>query len=593
MKRLTIIALIVLGTTINSAQAPIPTGTITQTQHINSPTSSVKKKNMSKSSIRPDSPVQQRSTNKATKAQNSSALKNLEKESSDLPPEEVVLRQRTLALVKKGIAFFYNNALEKSCQAFTHDEVFSHGEISLFLLDMQGNFLASGDEPANVLWKNIKDTSDEQSVTIEDLIEDIKNDDGWFLYPCRNAARVVYVEQVQKNGITYLLGGGYYSFSPAEDAVNLVKQAVNTFEQKRQLGRPVEDAFSDMSYPLGRFARGEFYLVAYDFDGNIMAHGDDPTAVGSNQLDFQDKNGVYYHKEIIQKLKNSGSGIWQNYLHKRELKRTYAEKVKDANGKEYAITSGYYPEADRKALVDLVERGYEYMKTVGKTQAANAFTTRENDDFRRGNLYLFVYDREGNNIAHGKNPTFVGKNYYNTKDDHGNYVVRELLENATLNGTWINLPRRNSIESIYVKTIDLGIEKFVIGAGIYPTSREDSMILLTKSAANFIMNNDDAFAFLSLSQPEGAFIRGDIEIFVFDPQGFCLVYGDNPHAIWQNFITTKDDSGSPFVKTIINSALNGPTEVRYRVGGFVKKAYAESIKKGGKTYIVGSSTFVS
>jgi len=504
-----------------------------------------------------------------------------------------ILAQLTYKLVHQGINFFNTHSLEETCNAFTQKTTFSRGEVTLFLLDNKGNYWASGEESSHVLWKNIKEVSDNESATVNNFIDAVKSD-GWFHYFWRNASRIVYVQEVEKDGRHYFLGGGFYSFSPADQVVSLVKKAVALFEDKKERGRPDEDAFGDMSYPYGQFINGDLYLFSYDFDGNVAAHGEDPNSIGTNQLNEQDQNGKYMHREMIEKAKNSATGVWVEYIYKGEQKRSYIEKIKGINGKDYIIGSGYYPGANRKALVELVDRGYDFLKTVGVTEAAQAFTNPEKDDFRRGNLYLFIYDLKGNCLAHGKSPTFVGKNYYNAKNEHGQYYIQELIKQATIDGSWVNFQERNSIESIYVKLVDLGVDKFIIGGGIFPTSKAETMILVTESAANYLARTTTNLStiFSAMSHQKNNFVRGDIEIFIFSPDGYCYIYGDHPSVIWDNFISNTDDAGRPYVKMLLHSAQNGNTRMKYKLNGLDKEAYAISIKKNNKTYIIGTSTYL-
>ncbi len=512
---------------------------------------------------------------------------------SEFPLERDAAHKDTKELVKKGIEFFNRNRIDKVCHAFTHTNTFVRGDISLFLLDINGSYMASGEGQSSVLWQNIASMSDNSIVKIEDLFELAKTNNGWLHYNWRNGTRVIYVEVVVKEGKKYILGGGYYSFSQADHVVNLVKQAVVDFERKKREGKPVADAFSDMSYPLGRFNNGNLYLFAYDFNGNTMAHGNDPTSIGTNQLDLQDSDGVYIHREMIEKLKHATEGVWLTYKYHRATKRSYIEKVISSEGVPYFIGCGYYPEADQKAVINLVERGYEYLKTVGKTQAAEAFTTKENDDFRYGDIYLFVYDMQGYCIANGKDPVAVGRDYYNAKDDQGNDFVKIFLEHATVTGAWVNLPNKNSIESVYLRIVNMGNQRLVIGAGVYPASKEETMILLVKSAVSFINVNDSSQLFAQASESNGRFIRGNLEVFVLNDNGFCLVYGNQLPTIWQNFMNSKDDDGRPYVKIMINSALSGPSRVKYRLNGATKEAYVQSVKKDGKNYIIGASRYLT
>jgi cytochrome c len=64
------------------------------------------------------------------------------------------------------------------------------------------------------------------------------------------------------------------------------------------------------------------------------------------------------------------------------------------------------------------ERAAAYIEQVGDDQAFEDFT-RKDGGFVDGELYVFCYDRNGINKAHGGNPAFVGRNLLHIKDPDG------------------------------------------------------------------------------------------------------------------------------------------------------------------------------
>src|SRR6185312_5658924 len=64
------------------------------------------------------------------------------------------------------------------------------------------------------------------------------------------------------------------------------------------------------------------------------------------------------------------------------------------------------------------ERASAHIKKVGEKQAFADFTRRDGG-FQEGELYVFCYDRKGVNMAHGGNPSFVGRNLLHIKDPDG------------------------------------------------------------------------------------------------------------------------------------------------------------------------------
>jgi cytochrome c len=64
------------------------------------------------------------------------------------------------------------------------------------------------------------------------------------------------------------------------------------------------------------------------------------------------------------------------------------------------------------------ERAATYIEQVGDQKAFTDFT-RSDGGFVDGELYVFCYNQQGVNMAHGGNPSFVGRNMLRIKDPDG------------------------------------------------------------------------------------------------------------------------------------------------------------------------------
>lgn len=498
-------------------------------------------------------------------------------------------RKSVISLVEQGVKFFNENDLVATSSAFSHTKEFIKGELYLFLFDTKGVFFAHGQEPS-LLWKNRYDAKDDLgALFMQDMIKLAQEGGGWTTYEWRGAIKVSYVKLVSKDGKDYVIGTGYYPHSKTDKVVGLVKGAVALFNRVVSEGRSVTEAFSTMSYPLSKkFVLGDLYLYALDFNGVMMAQGERPGLIGRNAWLSKDSTGKYVNQEIIKTLKETEEGIWIEYTSKNTLKKAYAEKVQDSKGNFYFIACGYYPDAGREKAIDLVRRGYQFMKANGKSQAAKEFTSKRISTFRYGDLFLFVYTMKGVCVAHGGNEELVGDNQWDLKDEDGHYYVREIIEKAKKGSGWVNYKINNSFESAYVEGIDLGIEHFVIGCGLFPVSKSETMTLLVNTAVSYLKAHTEEKTFREFVERNGSFVRGDLFIFAFDDTGICYAYGDDFTLIWRNLIDLKDEDGKPFIKDMIEAVKRGPSKIRYKLNGTPVVAYAVQVEKDGKNFILGS-----
>jgi signal transduction histidine kinase len=119
----------------------------------------------------------------------------------------------------------------------------------------------------------------------------------------------------------------------------------------------------------------------------------------------------------------------------------------------------------------MVEKAYSHLKTAGKEKAFADFTNQQGQ-FVKGDLYVFVQDSNGVNLANGGNPKFVGMNHLGLKDPDGKYFIKEMVELAKTRGSgWVNYmwvnPTTKKIQAkaTYVKRIE-GMDAF-IACGVF------------------------------------------------------------------------------------------------------------------------------
>ena len=263
------------------------------------------------------------------------------------------------------------------------------------------------------------------------------------------------------------------------------------------------------------------------------------------------------------------------------------EKVVDKQGVEYFIACGYYPDANREKAVDLVHRGYQYLKSHGITQSVKELSNREGE-YIYGDLMLFVYDLKGNVVAPESKQDV---NMNEQKDEVGKSIFPSLVEMGNRGGGWVDFKTNKSFQSVYVEKVDLGVHSYLIGTSLYPVSKKETMMLLVKSAANYLELHTLAETCDMCSQANGSFIRGDLAIFIFDLKGTCYVYGDLSDAIWKNLLSAVDDDKKEFVKLMVNTGRSGAGQMTYHKYKRPVIAHVEPVVKDGVTYIIGSQFF--
>lgn len=104
--------------------------------------------------------------------------------------------------------------------------------------------------------------------------------------------------------------------------------------------------------------------------------------------------------------------------------------------------------------------------------------------------YVFVYDDEGNSIAHGVNQSLEGKNLYNFKDPNGVLLIRELIEAAESGGGFVEYDWENTKGQVNPKLgyADMLSEwGWVVGTGFWTAGLQEQTQVIEG-------NVDDALA---------------------------------------------------------------------------------------------------
>ena len=98
-----------------------------------------------------------------------------------------------------------------------------------------------------------------------------------------------------------------------------------------------------------------------------------------------------------------------------------------------------------------------------------AVNDRSNPEFHDRDLYPFIYDLDGVNVAHGARPVLVGKNLISLKDQDGNYLLQQIIAIAKGPGRgWVDYkwpnPLTNKIENKTSYVERMG--DYVVGVGV-------------------------------------------------------------------------------------------------------------------------------
>jgi len=120
--------------------------------------------------------------------------------------------------------------------------------------------------------------------------------------------------------------------------------------------------------------------------------------------------------------------------------------------------------------VAMVKRVEAMFAKDGSEATFKAVSDKSVAEFHDRDLYPFIYDMNGNCVAHGARPALIGKNLIDLKDQDGKYLIREMVSLANGPGSgWIDYkwpnPLNNKIEDKASYVEKMG--DYFVGVGIY------------------------------------------------------------------------------------------------------------------------------
>jgi cytochrome c len=122
-----------------------------------------------------------------------------------------------------------------------------------------------------------------------------------------------------------------------DEATAMVKKAVAFIKSDGP-----DKAYAEISKKGGQFTDRDLYIVVYQLDGKVLAHGANDKFIGKDMSDAQDVDGKLYVKERIE-LAQKQASFWQDYkfvnpvTKKVEPKEMYCERVDQT-----AVCGGIY-----------------------------------------------------------------------------------------------------------------------------------------------------------------------------------------------------------------------------------------------------------
>ena len=272
-----------------------------------------------------------------------------------LASDQTTSWNEVMAFVDEAVSYVNNNDVEKALEEFNNPAgSFVRGDLYIFAYDFNGTCIAHPINPELIGQTGLSDINGVDVVGRELALAKRGGGIMYIVFPNpahdgKEELKLIYIENV--NDSLYLGSGLYLSNISAsfnqeerEELVAYVDEALQ-FAQENGKEKALE-VFNDAE---GNFTSDGRYIFAYDYDGQNLALPYQPELVGTNRIDAQDPNGVYFIQQVIDVAKMGNGSLYYIYPDPSRnmtdtLKLSY---VVDVDG-SWLLGSGMYTDNEAK-----------------------------------------------------------------------------------------------------------------------------------------------------------------------------------------------------------------------------------------------------
>lgn len=364
----------------------------------------------------------------------------------------------------------------------------------IFVIDQRGTELVNPGFP-NIEGRNLVDLKDTQGKQpIPEMLDVVQSaESGWvdYMWP-KPGERVstrksAYVSKAKLNGSWVLVGAGVYladaphaardkKAMTAPQLVTLVREAADLFEKRG------EASFDEFRIKGSKWFTDETYVFVWSMNGIRVLNAANAALEGMDVSDIKDVRGRPFGKMFLETAASPAGEGWVHYMYPEPgslfpaWKSSYVKRVTAPSGKPYLIGAGVYNMQMARTLVkDLVDRAADLVAKRGR-DGFGALRDKTGP-FVFMETYVFVNGMDGSELVNAAQPSLEGTNLMEVKDLKGKMLVRDYIEGVSKSkdGTfwteyyWYKPGSNTPCRKVsYVRLVQSGGEKFVVGSGFYP-----------------------------------------------------------------------------------------------------------------------------
>ena len=443
--------------------------------------------------------------------------------------------ERVQQLVVDAVELYESEGEQAFARISNPEGSFKDGEHYVYVVGTDGSVRADAADLSQVGQDLYGLRDSEGNYILREITRAATPSGGWTEF--RQANPVSGEEELKRSWVRLvddlIFGAGYY-FSEDELAKSQVARVVISFEE---IGRLAIVEISDPDSDLGIEGIEMFALSS---EGAFLANSADPSLVLENAANAAGGSEDPFVSKILEAASPAGSWVVSPRdaasTETGELKRSWVVRVGD-----YVVGASYYL-TEKELAQTLVADAISRYNEVGF--AAFGEISRPGGGYLDGEYYVYVLNMFGVGVAHAGNPSLVGRNLFDLQDSDNRYVVRNVLDSATAEGSWLEYRFPNPASGVEEPKRSWAVlyDGYVFGSGYYFT--EDSWA--RQQVADAIALYDELGgeeAFTQISDASGKFRNGEFYVSVTTPEGEVRAHAGDPSLVGGSVSRLTDSEG--------------------------------------------------
>jgi len=300
---------------------------------------------------------------------------------------------------------------------------------------------------------------------------------------------------------------------------------------------------------------------------------------------------------ILAKIKASGdAGIWFDFFWwENDLVRGYFKRF-TKNKQVFYLGIIHFDESEEYQRAELLFRMHMFNREHGIEKTIQALNS-PSGPFVYGTSGISLYTEEGLCIADSYDQTRVNLNIKNTKDDDGNLIFAKIQAAAPQEREsygWTSYKENGLTKRVIVHRVHRtgGRGNFLATSSYFPDLTLAFVEPLVDEISAFIAK-EGTDAFTVLNSPKNRFIKGNLAIVVYAPDGTLVVHSEYPSLVGVDALKHVGQRGKLTVPDVIRTIMReGSAWLYHYILNAAIMIYGKKVITKDGTFIVTVSGFM-